>query len=62
MPFPPAGITDHEWDATPPGVRALVEQLLSRIAQLEEQKGRSSRNSSKPPSSDGNGFVPVQRA
>jgi hypothetical protein len=39
-------------------VRALVEQLLSRIAQLEEQKGRSSRNSSKPPSSDGNGFKP----
>ena len=58
MPFPPAGIADHEWEATPPGVRALVEQLLSRIAQLEEQKGRSSRNSSKPPSSDGNGFKP----
>ncbi|MFN9622127.1 MAG: DUF6444 domain-containing protein, partial [Cyanobacteriota bacterium] len=27
-----------------------LEALSARVAQLEEQKGRSSRNSSKPPS------------
>ena len=65
MDHPPAGITDRDWEATPPAVRALVIQLISqletlsaRVAQLEEQKGRSSRNSSKPPSSDGQGFKP----
>jgi hypothetical protein len=35
-----------------------IAALATRIAQLEEQKGRSSRNSSKPPSSDGAGFKP----
>ena len=65
MPCPPAGITDRDWAATPPAVKALVmrlmdqlEALSARVAQLEEQKGRSSRNSSKPPSSDGAGFKP----
>ena len=58
MLSPPAGISDHDWEATPPAVRALLEQLIIRVSQLEEQKGRSSRNSSKPPSSDGNGFKP----
>jgi hypothetical protein len=60
---PPAGITDRDWEATPPTVRALVTQLISqletlsaRVAQLEEQMGRTSRNSSKPPSSDGSGY------
>jgi transposase len=60
MTLPPAGIAESDWDATPPSVRALVEHLTAqlqalatRVAQLEEQKGRSSRNSSKPPSSDG---------
>ena len=63
MDHPPAGITDRDWEATPPAVRALVTQLISqletlsaRVAQLEEQLGRSSRNSSKPPSSDGSGY------
>ena len=58
----PTGIADSDWDATPPSVQALVEHLTdqmavltTRVAQLEEQKGRSSRNSSKPPSSDGPG-------
>ena len=58
----PTGIADSDWDATPPSVRALVEQLTvqldalaARVAMLEEQRGRSSRNSSKPPSSDGPG-------
>ena len=63
MAHPPAGITDRDWEATPPAVRALVTRLISqletlsaRVAQLEEQMGRSSRNSSKPPSSDGSGY------
>ncbi|MFN7677068.1 MAG: DUF6444 domain-containing protein [Cyanobacteriota bacterium] len=30
-------------------MRALLELLINRVAQLEEQKSRSSRNSSKPP-------------
>ena len=65
MAHPPAGITDRDWEATPPTVRALViqpisqlETLSARVAQLEEQMGRSSRNSSKSPSSDGSGFKP----
>ena len=66
----PAGIPQDVWEASHPLMRELVlEQarrieeltvqlnaLASRVAQLEEQKGRSSRNSSKPPSSDGKGF------
>jgi hypothetical protein len=63
MSSPPAGITEHDWEATPPAVKALVmrlmdqlEALSARVAQLEEQKGRSFRNSSKPPSSDGAGY------
>ena len=54
-----SGIADDDWKATPPSVRSLVEQLIVQlyelaalVAQLEEQRGRSSRNSSKPPSSD----------
>ena len=49
-----SGIADDDWEATPPSVRSLVEQyaLAALVAQLEEQRGRSSRNSSKPPSSD----------
>lgn len=34
-------------------LRALVAQLQARIAELEEKLGKSSHNSSKPPSSDG---------
>jgi transposase len=55
-----------DWQATPASVAALLVELseenkrlaeqvgalATRVAQLEEQKGRSSRNSSKPPSSD----------
>ncbi|MFM7640115.1 MAG: IS66 family transposase [Cyanobium sp.] len=65
MTYAPAGLSDRDWEATPPAVKALVmrliaqgEALSARVAQLEEQKGRSSRNSSKPPSSDGAGFKP----
>jgi len=53
MNSPPPCITDRDWEATPPAVRALVEHLITqqetlcaRVAQLEEQKGRGSRNSS----------------
>jgi hypothetical protein len=56
MLAPPAGVSDSDWEATPPAVRALLEQQINRVAQLEEQKGRSSRKSSKPPSSDGAGY------
>jgi transposase len=69
MTSPPAGIPLADWQATPTSVAALLMELLeqnqsltdqvttlaTRVALLEEQKGRSSRNSSKPPSSDGPG-------
>lgn len=68
MALPPTGISERDWQATLPSVQALVEQLsaqlialTARVAQLEEQKGRSSRNSSKPPSSDGPGFKPPSK-
>ena len=70
MASAPAGIPEDVWEASDPLMRELVlEQgrhideltaqlaaLAARVAQLEEQKGRSSKNSSKPPSSDGRGF------
>lgn len=66
----PVGIPQDVWEASHPLMRELVleqarriddltvqlEDLANRVAHLEEQKGRSSRNSSKPPSSDGKGF------
>lgn len=39
---------------------AQVEVLLARVAKLEEQARRSSRNSSQPPSSDGPGAPPAR--
>ena len=70
MTTPPAGISDVDWLATPPSVRALVmaqqEQiqllqqqltaLATELASLRERIGRNSRNSSRPPSSDGPGL------
>ena len=75
MSTPPAGISEADWLATPTAVRAFIlaqqqeiEQLRSQLtalatelASLREQIGRSSRNSSKPPSSDGPGFKPPAR-
>jgi transposase len=75
MDAPPAGISGADWLATPVAVRALilVEQeeieqlrvqltaLATELASLRERIGRSSRNSSKPPSSDGPGFKPPER-
>ncbi|MEL7503809.1 MAG: DUF6444 domain-containing protein, partial [Cyanobacteria bacterium J06554_6] len=62
-------ISQSDWEATPASVKALVNHLVSVIAQLEgqitpltervshleEQLSKNSKNSSKPPSSDGFG-------
>ena len=75
MGAPPAGISDADWLATPVAVRSLIlvqqeeiEQLRAQLtalatelASLRERIGRSSRNSSKPPSNDGPGFKPPER-
>jgi transposase len=75
MSSPPAGIPDADWLLWPPEARAFIlaqqqeiEQLRSQLtalatelAGLRERIGRSSRNSSKPPSSDGPGFKPPAR-
>jgi transposase len=49
---PPAGIRGADWAATPAAVRALVLGLLKRVAEVEARLTQTSRNSSKPPSSD----------
>jgi hypothetical protein len=75
MSTPPAGISEADWLATPSAVRSLIlaqlqendelrlhlTTLATELAQLQERIGRSSRNSSKPPSSDGPGFKPPER-
>jgi len=55
MPF-----TAEEWEQTPKAVQSFIVALLAqvqelkiRVATLEEQAKRNSRNSSQPPSSDG---------
>jgi transposase len=42
-------------------LRVQLTALASELAKLRERIGRSSRNSSKPPSSDGPGFRPPER-
>ena len=49
---PPTGISEEDWAATPPTVRALVLELLKRLVEVEARLNQTSRNSSKPPSSD----------
>lgn len=44
-----------DWDATPPSIQALVLVLSERLSQLEEKLNQNSKNSSKPPSTDGFG-------
>lgn len=75
MGAPPAGISDEEWLSWPVGARQLIlaqqkqieelraqlTALASELAELRERMGRSSRNSSRPPSSDGPGFKPPVR-
>lgn len=75
MDTAPAGISEADWLLTPSAVRAFIlaqqqeiEQhrvqltaLATELAQLRERIGRSSRNSSKPPSSDGPGFKSLQK-
>jgi len=55
----PSSITPEDWAATPVAVQHLVLSLLEtvaalhkRVAELEERVNQTSRNSSKPPSSD----------
>jgi transposase len=55
----PDGVSAEDWAATPPVVQQLVLSLLTavqqlghRIVDLEERQRQTSRNSSKPPSSD----------
>ncbi|NER01046.1 MAG: hypothetical protein F6K30_30875 [Cyanothece sp. SIO2G6] len=68
-------VPQADWEATPPSIRALVllmSQRLSdqaerikaqdeRLRQLEERLNQSSKNSSKPPSSDGFGQSQVRQ-
>jgi len=75
MTTPPSGISEADWVSWPAGARELIlsqqeeiEELRSQLtalatelASLRERIGRSSRNSSKPPSSDGPGFKPPER-
>ena len=75
MSTPPAGISEVDWTSWPAGARQLIlaqqqeidqlrvqlAALATELASLRERIGRSSRNSSKPPSSDGPGFKPPER-
>src|SRR3972149_9437545 len=52
-------ITEEDWNRTPTAVPAVVlavwqqvQALQTEVAQLREQLGRNSQNSSQPPSSD----------
>ena len=49
---PPTGISREDWTATPLAVRGLVQELLTRLMEVEARLNQTSRNSSKPPSSD----------
>ncbi|MFN6338133.1 MAG: DUF6444 domain-containing protein, partial [Cyanobacteriota bacterium] len=42
-------------------LRVQLTALATELASLRERIGRSSRNSSKPPSSNGPGFKPPER-
>ncbi len=65
---PPPGITAQDWAVTPAAVQTLVRALLEviatveplkrRVAELETRLNQTSRNSSRPPSSDPPGAPP----
>ena len=70
----PAGIPEADWLETPASLalinaqqqeiellRGQLTSLATELANLRERIGRGSRNSSKPPSSDGLGFKPPER-
>lgn len=46
------GISEDDWQQTPPSVRALVGVLQKRLEKIEEQLTLNSDTSSQPPSSD----------
>jgi len=56
-----AGISVEDWAATPAAVRVLVATLIEQVDELRERVNKTSRNSSKPPSSDGPGAPPRQK-
>jgi len=74
MSTPLAGIPEADWLSRPPEAKQLIlaqqqendefpsklSALASELASLRERIGRSSRNSSKPPSSDGPGLKPPE--
>lgn len=74
MAAAPDGISEADWLATPAAVRQLilsqreqidqlrpqVSAMAAELASLRERIGRTSRNSSKPPSSNGPGFKPPE--
>ena len=56
---PELPISPEDWARTPPAVQALVitlweqvKALQAEVGELREQLGQTSRNSSRPPSSD----------
>ena len=71
----PAGIPEAEWLKTPASIRGLINaqqqeielllgqltSLATELTNLRERISQNSRNSSKPPSSDGLGFKPPER-
>ena len=75
MSTPPSGISEAAWVSWPAGAKELIlsqqeeieelrvklTTLATELASLRERISRSSRNSSKPPSSDGPGFKPPER-
>jgi transposase len=75
MTTPLSGISEAAWVSWPAGAKELIlsqqeeieelrvqlTALATELASLRERIGRSSRNSSKPPSSDGPGFKPPEQ-
>jgi transposase len=55
-------ITEKDWEKTPASVKKLISRLEERIAALEEQVKRNSKNSSQPASQDRpQGFKPTPK-